>query len=111
MKLIKKYQMGGEIPAEQQVEQTQSGPETATTQSADPMEQILEVVMQLGDAANQALQSQDPNQMAQVLQALTQFASDIQAQIGGGPQEQPVFKKGGVIVRKKKMKCGGKTKK
>lgn len=104
MKLIKRYQVGGEIAPEQmQEEQAMAAGQEQAQGGGDPMEQILGVIMQLGEAANASLQSQDPNQMAQVLQGLVQFASDLQAQLGGGEQETPVFKKGGVIARKKKM--------
>lgn len=106
MKLIKRYQVGGEIAPEQmQEEQAMAAGQEQAQGGGDPMEQILGVIMQLGEAANASLQSQDPNQMAQVLQGLVQFASDLQAQLGGGEQETPVFKKGGVIARKKKMAC------
>ena len=110
MKLIKKFLMGGQV-APEQVEEQNMPVEQAPEASADPIEQIIDVIAQLSEAGAQALESQDPQALAQVVQALVQFGADIQAQIGGGPQEQPVFKKGGVIVRKKKMKCGGKTKK
>lgn len=107
MKLIKRYQVGGEIAPEQiPAEQMPQGAEQAPAEGGgDPMEQIIGILLELANAGNQALQSQDPNQMAQVLQGLVQFASDLQAQLGGGEQETPVFKKGGVIVRKKKMAC------
>lgn len=106
MKLIKKFQMGGEVAPEQmQEEQAMAAGQEQAQGGGDPMEQILGVIMQLGEAANASLQSQDPNQMAQVLQGLVQFASDLQAQLGGGEETQPVFKKGGLIARKKKMAC------
>lgn len=107
MKLIKRYQVGGEIAPEQMsAEQAPQGAEQMPAEgSGDPMEQILGIVMELANAGSQALQAQDPNQMAQVLQALVQFGSDLQAQLGGGEQETPVFKKGGIVSRKKKMAC------
>ena len=107
MKLIKRYQVGGEVAPEQMpAEQAPQGAEQMPAEgSGDPMEQILGIVMELANAGSQALQTQDPNQMAQVLQALVQFGSDLQAQLGGGEQETPVFKKGGIVYRKKKMAC------
>lgn len=106
MKLIKRYQVGGEIAPEQmQEEQAMAAGQEQAQGGGDPMEQILGVIMQLGEAANASLQSQDPNQMAQVLQGLVQFASDLQAQLGSGQEEVAVFGKGGKVVRKKKMAC------
>lgn len=106
MKLIKRYQVGGEIAPEQmQEEQAMAAGQEQAQGGGDPMEQIIGVLLELANAGNQALQSQDPNQMAQVLQGLVQFASDLQAQLGGGEQETPIFKKGGILARKKKMTC------
>lgn len=107
MKLIKRYQVGGEIAPEQMpAEQAPQGAEQMPAEGGgDPMEQIVGVLLQLAEAANTSLQSQDPNQMAQVLQGLVQFASDLQAQLGGGQEEVAVFGKGGKVVRKKKMAC------
>ncbi len=107
MKLIKRYQVGGEIAPEQiPAEQMPQGAEQAPAEGGgDPMEQILGIIMQLSEAGSQALESQDPQALAQVVQALVQFGADLQAQLGGGEQETPVFKKGGVVSRKKKMAC------
>ena len=106
MKLIKKFQMGGEVAPEQmQEEQAVAAGQEQAQGGGDPMEQILGVIMQLGEAANASLQSQDPNQMAQVLQGLVQFASDLQAQMSAAEESMPVFGKGGKILRKKKMAC------
>lgn len=107
MKLIKRYQVGGEIAPEQiPAEQMPQGAEQAPAEDGgDPMEQILGIIMQLSEAGSQALESQDPQALAQVVQALVQFGADLQAQLGGGEQETPVFKKGGVVSRKKKMAC------
>lgn len=105
MKLINKFQMGGEIPAEQPMPEEQAAQSAEQTAQAggDPLMQIVEVLMQLSDAGNQALQSNDPNALSQVVQGLIQFTADLQAQIGGGEQETPVFKKGGKISKMKKM--------
>lgn len=105
MKLAKRYQMGGEIAAEQPMSEEQAAQQAEQTEQAggDPIMQIVEVLMQLSDAGNNALQSNDPNQMSQVIQGLIQFTADLQAQIGGGEQETPVFKKGGKISKMKKM--------
>ena len=109
---IKKFQTGGEIPTEQPGAPAQAAPETAAPEGGDPVQQIVQVVMQLGEAAAQALQSQDPQAMAQVCQTVAQFAGDLAQQMGGG--QTPVFKKGGKVVRQKMNppmnKCGGKMK-
>lgn len=104
MKLIKKFQMGGQV-APEQVEEQNMPVEQAPEASGDPIEQIIGVIAQLSEAGAQALESQDPQALAQVVQALVQFASDLQAQLGSGQEEVAVFGKGGKVVRKKKMAC------
>ena len=109
---VRRFQTGGEMPTEQPGVPAQEAPESAAPAGGDPVEQIVQVVMQLGEAAALALQSQDPQAMAQVCQAVAQFAGDLSQQMGGG--QTPVFKKGGKVVRQKMNppmnKCGGKMK-
>lgn len=84
----RKFQMGGEMeaPAEEQM------PVETPDQGGDPL-------MQLAEMAAQALQAQDPNMAFQVCQALLEL---IQAAQGGGAsQGQPVFRKGGIISKRK----------
>lgn len=131
---LKKFQTGGQVPDEatsvpaqaQGATPDQGGaPEQGGQGGGDPMQQLVQVIMQLGDAANQALQSNDPNALAQVCQGLVQFAGELSQQMGGG--QAPVFKKGGKVVKKKttfpfnknqqpqqqveEKMCGGKMKK
>ena len=128
---LKKFQTGGQMPDEANSAPAQSpgatpeagAPAEGGQGGGDPMQQLVQVIMQLGDAANQALQSNDPNALAQVCQGLVQLAGEISQQMGGG--QAPVFKKGGKVVKKKmtfpfnkgqqpqveEKKCGGKMKK
>lgn len=101
MKLIKKFQMGGQV-APEQVEEQNMPVEQTPEASGDPIEQIIGVIAQLSEAGAQALQSQDPQALAQVVQALVQFGSDLQAQLGG-QEEVPTFKKGGIFSKMKKI--------
>ena len=104
MKLnVKFLQAGGQMPEEQpaQAAPAESGAPAGGAQGGDPMQQILDVIMQLGDMAAKALQSNDPQAMGQVCQGVAQFASEIAQQMGGG--QAPVFKKGGKVVKKKMM--------
>lgn len=99
---LKRYQTGG------QVEDPSTAPAPAPTEQApaeqggDPMQQLIDVILQLGDAANQALQANDPNALAQVCQGLVQLAGEISQQMGGS--QAPAFKKGGKFVGMKKVK-------
>lgn len=93
-KFIKKFQDGGAMAPEaapQGAEQGGAPAEQGAEQ--DPMAMLLQ-------AAAQALQNQDCNMAMQVCQALVQLAQ--QGQGGGAPEEagQPVYKKGGKLVRR-----------
>ena len=84
---IKKYQMGGQAPM----------PAEQAPQQQDPLLQIAEMFMQ-------GLQSGDCNLLAQGAEAflsLLQQASGP-APVEAAPQGQPVFKKGGKLLKRKK---------
>lgn len=92
MKLITKYQQGGTVAPEQGAS-AQGG---AEDQLAMLAQQLVETLMQsLGD----------PNAVIAVLQAALEM-------VQGAAQEQaqPVFKKGGKLVKKSQKACGGKMK-
>lgn len=83
---IKKFQEGGAM-----------APDVAAQQGGDGQDPI----MQLAQAAMQALQSQDCNMAMQVCQVFVQM---IQQSQGGAPAEEPqgepVYRKGGTLVRR-----------
>lgn len=88
---IQKFQEGGEIPADAPVEEAPAGApaEEAPVGGEDPM-------MQLAQAFQQGLQTQDCNLLAQAAQAFLQL-------IGGGAPEEapgaPVYRRGGKLSR------------
>lgn len=85
---VKKFQEGG---AMEQAPVEQTAPEEAAPQQ-DPL-------MMLAEASMQALQNQDCQMAMQVCQALVQMLQQVQE--GGTPaQGEPVFKKGGVLLRR-----------
>lgn len=92
---IKKFQMGGEMPA------GAVAPDAAPAPAAggDPLMEIAQLFAQ-------GLQTGDCNLLAQGAEAflmLLQQAS-APAPMEAAPQGQPVFKKGGRLVRRKKCK-------
>lgn len=95
-KEVKKFQQGGEIaPAEQP-----ATPEAAPTEGAPAGEGGQDPMMMLAEAAAQALQSQDCQIAMQVCQGLMAL---VEQMAGGAPQEpqgEPVFKKGGILLRR-----------
>lgn len=94
---IKKFQMGGEMPA------------GAPAPGAAPVEAAPaggDALMEIAQLFAQGLQTGDCNLLAQGAEAflmLLQQAS-APAPMEAAPQGQPVFKKGGKLVRRKKCK-------
>ena len=96
---IKKFQMGGEVPAGTSA--PASTPVEATAPAAGD-----DVLMQIAQLFAQGLQTGDCNLLAQGAEAflmLLQQAS-APAPMEATPQGQPVFKKGGKLVGRKKCK-------
>lgn len=94
-KIVSKFQEGGQAPMEGAPQETAS-PEAAPAQGGgeDP-------IMQLAQMAAQALQGQDCQMMAQVCEAFISLAQGASGQ-EQAPQEAPVYKKGGVLVKRVK---------
>lgn len=95
---IKKFQMGGGIAPETAPEQMPAegapapGPEGG---QGDPL-------MEVAQLAAQALQGQDCNAAMQVCQIFLQMVQQMQGQPEPEPAGEPVFRKGGVLVRRNK---------
>lgn len=87
---IKRFQQGGPVDVEEPMTEEAMPVEEAPQQ--DPMAMLIE-------GAAQALQNQDCNIAMQVCQALVQIA---QQGAQPAPEEtgEPVFKKGGVLLRR-----------
>lgn len=96
---IKKFQEGGAVAPEDQATE-QAPAEQAPEQAPAEQPQQQDPIMMLAQMSAQALQSQDCNMAMQVCQAFLQIAQ----QAGGGapqqPQGQPVFKKGGKLLKR-----------
>jgi len=90
LKMKRKFQEGGQMdPSQQAAEQGQ--PEQGGAQGAAPEEQIAQM-------AQQIIQQLGPEATTMLVQMLTEMLQ------GGGqevaPQEAPVYKRGGNIVRR-----------
>ena len=96
---IKKFQMGGEVPSGAPV------PASATVEAPAPTSGD-DVLMQIAQLFAQGLQTGDCNLLAQGAEAflmLLQQAS-APAPMEAASQGQPVFKKGGKLIGRKKCK-------
>lgn len=104
---IRKFQSGGPMEAPMDPAMAPEAGAPVAGGGEDPL-------MQLAQAAAQALQTQDANLAMQVCEGLLQLISQAMGPgpEAGMPQEAPVFKKGGILKKKSLMeKCGGKMKK
>lgn len=93
---IKKFQMGGEMPT------TNTAAQASSTETNGN-----DAIMQIAQLFAQGLQSGDCNLLAQGAEAflmLLQQAS-APAPMEAAPEGQPVFKKGGKVVKRVKKSC------
>lgn len=96
---LRKYQMGGAAPEAAPVQEGAPVEGGAPVESGAPAggaeEQLAQVAQQLLQMLLQELG--DPNAVAAVLQMALEML--MQAAQGGAPQEAPVFKKGGKLMK------------
>ena len=88
----RKYQDGGAMAAPVEAPVEEGMP---VEEGAAPAEQGADPLMQLAEIFAQGLQAQDCNMLAQGAQA---FLEMIQQSMGGA--QQPMFRKGGRLIRK-----------
>lgn len=86
---FRKFQEGGTMPEQQGGEQ-----QSSEQQGGDPL-------MQIAQAAAQALQSNDCQMALQVCQAFIQLIQSSQSGAAPAPEEsEPVYRSGGKLVRR-----------
>lgn len=97
----RKFQVGGTMGAEAPVEEpTVEGGGTPVEEPAPAEGQEQDPLMMLAQLFMQGLQNQDCQMLAQGAQAFLEIVQQMQ---GGAPAEaqgEPVFRKGGVLVRR-----------
>lgn len=96
-KPVKKFQQGGPVVPEEQM--PAEGMPVEGAPEAAPQDNPLIV---LAKAAMQGLQTQDCQIMAQVCQGLLEIVQQMQEPAPQEPAGEPVFKKGGVLLRRVK---------
>ena len=100
-KSVKKFQQGGPIAPEEQMPAeempVEGSPEEAPMEGGEENPLIM-----LAEGAMQALQSQDCQIAMQVCQGLVQILQQMQGPAPEEPAGEPVFKKGGVLLRRVK---------
>jgi hypothetical protein len=100
---IKKFQMGGEMaPADGAEAPVEGAPAEGAPESAEGG-QGGDPLMQVAQMAAQALQGQDCQAAMQVCQIFLEMVQQMQGGGGapaGAEQGEPVFRKGGILVKR-----------
>ena len=93
---LQKYQAGGEMAAGAPAEDPTmaAGAPAPEAQGGNPEE----LLMQLAQVAAQALQNQDCEAAMAVCQGFIQMIQQMQG--GGAPEGEPVYKRGGKLVKR-----------
>lgn len=94
---VQKFQMGG--PMQSTEEPVQTG-EMPMQEQAPEQEVEQDPIAMLAQMSAQAIQSQDCQMAMQVCQAFLEIIQQMQGGAPEEPQGEPVFRKGGVLVRR-----------
>lgn len=95
---LKKFQVGGTLPSEEQV-QEQVQEQAPVEQQEQPINDQDPIVV-LTQVFTQGLQNQDCDLLAQGAQMFLEIVQQMQGGAPEEPQGEPVFRKGGILVRR-----------
>lgn len=96
----RKFQVGGAIPAGAPAEDPTVGGGAPTGESAPDQGGEQDPIMMLAQMSAQAIQAQDCQMAMQVCQAFLEIVQQMQGGAPEEPQGEPVFRKGGTLVRR-----------
>lgn len=96
-KSVQKFQQGGPVAPEAPMPAEEMPAEAAPEGGMEENPLVM-----LGEGAMQALQNQDCQTAMQVCQGLVQILQQMQEPAPQEPAGEPVFKKGGVLLRRVK---------
>lgn len=93
----RKYQVGGAMPAAEEPTTTGGAPvdKTAPEQGGEQ-----DPIIMLAKMSAQAIQAQDCQMAMRVCQAFLEIVQQMQGGAPEEPQGEPVFRKGGTLVRR-----------
>ena len=94
---VQKFQMGGPMQSAEEPTQTGGAP---VQEQAPEQEMEQDPIAMLAQMSAQAIQSQDCQMAMQVCQAFLEIMQQMQGSAPEEPQGEPVFRKGGVLVRR-----------
>lgn len=99
---VRKHQTGGQMSTTPPTgnEPDQNMEQEVAPQGEVEMQEEQDPLMIIGEMAAQALQNQDCQVAMQVCQAFLEILQQMQGGAPAEPQGEPVFKKGGILVRR-----------
>lgn len=97
---VSKFQVGGPMPAGAPAEAPAAGGAAPVDQPAPEQGGEQDPIMMLAEMSAQALQAQDCQMAMQVCQAFLEIVQQMQGGAPEEPQGEPVFRKGGTLVRR-----------
>lgn len=97
---VSKFQVGGTMPAGAPAEEPTAGGQAPVDQQAPEQGGEQDPIMMLAEMSAQALQAQDCQMAMQVCQAFLEIVQQMQGGAPEEPQGEPVFRKGGTLVRR-----------
>lgn len=96
----RKFQVGGAMPAGAPTENPTVGGGAPTGEPAPDQGGEQDPIMMLAQMSAQAIQAQDCQMAMQVCQAFLEIVQQMQGGAPEEPQGEPVFRKGGTLVRR-----------
>ena len=96
----RKFQVGGAMPAGAPAEDPTVGGGAPVDETAPDQGGEQDPIMIIAQMSAQAIQAQDCQMAMQVCQAFLEIVQEIQGGAPEEPQGEPVFRKGGTLVRR-----------
>lgn len=96
----RKFQVGGAMPAGESAGTPTEGGQAPVDQTTSDQNTEQDPIMMLAQMSSQAIQTQDCQMAMQVCQAFLEIVSQMQGGAPEQPQGEPVFRKGGTLVRR-----------
>lgn len=96
----RKFQVGGAMPAGAPAKDPTVGGGAPTGEPAPDQGGEQDPIMMLAQMSAQAIQAQDCQMAMQVCQAFLEIVQQMQGGAPEKPQGEPVFRKGGTLVRR-----------
>lgn len=97
---IQKFQMGGQMAPAPVTEEPSAGEAAPAEAPAAEQGGEQDPMMMLAQMSAQAIQTQDCQMAMQVCQAFLEILQQMQGGAPEEPQGEPVFRKGGVLVKR-----------